>query len=1522
MKKIRTLWKKAGQKRRTWTRQAQLGIEELEPRLVMSTAPRVVLISLDGATPRLVDQYLASGALPSDQGLGLLKSVGVEASQNITITPSLTAPGHIAIATGSTANNNDINANSFNLISNPFYTISSGNVRSTSISGFAAPIGGYNYTGAGIDPSETNTPTADPVWANILADGQKVVAATFPGADGATITVPALPDNPVIQSAADRTVTYTVPFGANGGVFEKGFDVSGKFVPDSGAMTVTSQLAAIGITSKSSVVKIANPSDSFTVGGVAFSIRVAAIDTTTAGQYDTLVFFDATQGIKPGPYTLPSTGPAIVKAPAAGQANGALFYLEGSSNKAGLAFEVSSFAADLSTVHFVRTSASAIPRNAPVLSYVDDINNNVGFWEPQEDFFISERLASGLTTFSNQELEAITNDMNDRFVKYQTAVGLRGISQTPDAGLAMIYIEEPDGLEHQYLLTDPRQATNPKDPTSILSGQDPATVARYAGYVQRAYQDANQAVQAVINQVGVDANGVPNSDIIVVSDHGFDPFHTSVNINALLNTIVNNTPDPDNPGQNFNNNDPKGGTNFPLVRAISSGPAVNFYFNLQGREPASPAPYDKQLSQKQYLALEQAISDGLKNFLDVNTNYENTAGTPNNVFDTTHIFTRPANLGDANFGLETSQFIGQDTGDVFALLNVGYNFDGTQSPVVHRMGDVSSGTPSQVLDFNVLSVPNFYGAHGYDPNLKDMSAIFFAAGPDIGHGTVPLVHNIDIAPTIDGLLGVTPAATVQGTAIPLLKLPDGVASGDTTQSSTVLWTRSLTKGTVTFDVSTDPAFGTIVQILTATDTDPLTPVKVQVNGLTPGTQYYYRVTDAGGATGTGTFRTSAPVGAYTGLDFGVSGDERGELAPFPSIANAAGKNLDFFAEFGDTIYADFPSPDVNKPQALTAQDFLQKHNEMYSTRDGLNTFADLRGSTSVLATLDDHELVDNFAGGDTPAALHAFRPAIPDQSGPGVNFVNDTPVFKNAVNAFEAYNPIQDQTYGNTGDPLTANKTKLYRYNTYGQDAAVFTLDARSFRSPELPPVDPSNSASIAAFLTNTFNANRTLLGKPQLALLEQNLLDAQNQGITWKFILIPEPIENFGVIGGEDHFEGYAAERTQLLKFISDNHITNAEFISADFHGTTVNRLSYQTAPFGPQIQTNSFEVITGPVAFDKPFGPTIVDLATSLGLLTPAQNAFYNGLPEGLAKETFIANLVNAQLAPLGYNQLSPTANPLPNMKLLQGLYMATDVYGWTEFNIDPDTQKLTVTTYGITPYSEAELEANPSAILNRVPQIVSQFEVTPELSAAAHLVGSKLVINGSTGNDQIEVERQGHRIIVENTDQEIGTFDLAGVNQIIVNGLAGNDQIRVSESIEIDAILFGGSGNDVLTGGGGNNLLVGGAGNDKLFGGRGRNVEIGGAGTDELRGGPRGDLLIGNSTIYDRNLSALMSVFTEWNSSDSFSTRMNKLRNGIGVPRLDSSTVLEDFARDDIFGGGSQDWILATGQDKVHGDHDERD
>jgi hypothetical protein len=70
-------------------------------------------------------------------------------------------------------------------------------------------------------------------------------------------------------------------------------------------------------------------------------------------------------------------------------------------------------------------------------------------------------------------------------------------------------------------------------------------------------------------------------------------------------------------------------------------------------------------------------------------------------------------------------------------------------------------------------VPNFYGAHGHNSQLASMSAILFAAGPNIKTDPTPLpsVRNIDIAPTIMQILGVPPAATVDGSALGSILLP-------------------------------------------------------------------------------------------------------------------------------------------------------------------------------------------------------------------------------------------------------------------------------------------------------------------------------------------------------------------------------------------------------------------------------------------------------------------------------------------------------------------------------------------------------------------------------------------------------------------------------------------------------------------------------------------------------------------------------------------------------------------------------
>jgi hypothetical protein len=173
--------------------------------------------------------------------------------------------------------------------------------------------------------------------------------------------------------------------------------------------------------------------------------------------------------------------------------------------------------------------------------------------------------------------------------------------------------------------------------------------------------------------------------------------------------------------------------------------------------------------------------------------------------------------------------------------------------------------------------------------------------------------------------------------------------------------------------------------------------------------------------------------------------------------------------------------------------------------------------------------------------------------------------------------------------------------------------------------------------------------------------------------------------------------------------------------HGTVVNNLTYQTAVGGAQQPTGAFEVTTGSVAFDAPFGPTVVALAAQAGLITPTTQSLYASLPissdmDSLVndKDDLIKDFSNRLLNTLGYDLIGLDNSPI-KATLLQGDYMAVHTFGWTEFDIDAETQALLVTTYGINSYTEADLSADPGAVTSRTPVIVSQFRVEPAGDAA---------------------------------------------------------------------------------------------------------------------------------------------------------------------------------------------------------------
>jgi phosphodiesterase/alkaline phosphatase D-like protein len=580
----------------------------------------------------------------------------------------------------------------------------------------------------------------------------------------------------------------------------------------------------------------------------------------------------------------------------------------------------------------------------------------------------------------------------------------------------------------------------------------------------------------------------------------------------------------------------------------------------------------------------------------------------------------------------------------------------------------------------------------------------------------------------------------------MFTLPNGVASGDVMQTSAVLWAHSTAQGEMKFEYSTFDDFRIINGHETVTVLDVNQPMKMEIRGLIPATQYYYRVTDAKNETAVGQFRTPYDVGISAGLRFGASGDWQ-QAPPFPSLMNVPERDLDFFIKLGDSIYADSETPALpGIVQARTLDDFRIKHSENLSFRFGLNVMALLNASTPILVTIDDHEIVDNFAGGAVPGQspdapnVHPLEPPLFTEA---VDFVNETQVYQDAMQAFQAYHPIRNELWDTPNDVLTHGKPKFYRKIAYGSDAIVLVLDARSFRDAPLPVViDPFDANEVEAFLISTFNSNRTMLGSAQLECLKNDLLNSHKDSITWKFVIIPEPIQNFGIINAEDRFEGYAAERTDLLRFIHENHIENVVFVAGDFHGTIVNNLAYQElmtegtedAEIVESTPISAFEIVTGPVAFfDGLLGPSTVNLAASAGVLNPFVKSLYDRLPvapdmDSIAndKDDFLKSLINTQLEvldydPIGLNENNSNAEGLIDSELLQGDYLACHTFGWAEFEITPETQELLVTVYGIDAYSEADLQADPDGVISRVPRVVSQFVVHPNHTTP-----------GNSGND----------------------------------------------------------------------------------------------------------------------------------------------------------------------------------------------
>jgi alkaline phosphatase D len=455
----------------------------------------------------------------------------------------------------------------------------------------------------------------------------------------------------------------------------------------------------------------------------------------------------------------------------------------------------------------------------------------------------------------------------------------------------------------------------------------------------------------------------------------------------------------------------------------------------------------------------------------------------------------------------------------------------------------------------------------------------------------------------------------------------GVASGDVSKSSAILWARANRAGTALLQVKSGGGFGRCdiaaapknrkVKALKGNDFT----IQARVNKLKPGRTYQYRWCMEGGKrSAVGSFDTAPNPNQSKTIRFAVTGDQDASPQPgtttpywndFGVWRRIKAEENNFNVLMGDTIYSDSEVPGVGGV-AGTAVSVAQKFAK-YRLNLGQQPWTAVRGATSYYAHWDDHEFINDFARSQN---------VFPEEGG-NVE-VSGEKLYKNGVNAFRAYNPI---TY--------SAKNGIYRSFRWGKNLQVFFLDERSFRSakadyggqcdnppgsgsPDLAPTAPEGSRKLFSLIVPSLanpappacvaainDPNRTMLGSHQLAVFEKAI---RSSTATFKVVMNEVPIQQFYALP-YDRWEGYAAERIKLLTFLRDN-VKNVVFLTTDVHASMVNDARLQTLEAGGPVNTGITEVTTGPIA-TKTFAGEINGAVGSPSAATSIRTLFFNAPP-----------------------------------------------------------------------------------------------------------------------------------------------------------------------------------------------------------------------------------------------------------------------------------------------------------------------
>ncbi|WP_205698355.1 alkaline phosphatase [Conexibacter sp. SYSU D00693] len=387
--------------------------------------------------------------------------------------------------------------------------------------------------------------------------------------------------------------------------------------------------------------------------------------------------------------------------------------------------------------------------------------------------------------------------------------------------------------------------------------------------------------------------------------------------------------------------------------------------------------------------------------------------------------------------------------------------------------------------------------------------------------------------------GVRVADAASRKKVPLARgggFSSGVMSGDPAPDAVTLWTRlddvqEAGRARLRLEIARDEGFSKVVLRRDV----PVTALrdwtaKVRVSGLDPDERYWFRFATRSSSSPVGRTQTAPAkdskrpltIGYFACQDYasGFYGAYQAMLARDPDVVVCGGDYI-YERVFRESGYGNARKDTIGKDgdgTARTLADYRAKY-RLYRTDPDLQ---ELQRLTPLVAQWDDHEVSDNYAGGAerNPYAEEPFDTWDRDRMLAGWR-------------AWHEHMPAL--RFGRS--------LRQFRDLQLGALAHLHVLDSRSYRDPQ-----PCEDSSLAP--CGETGAKRSYLGREQLTWLQDGLASSP---AAWQVVLNQLMVMPFDVLPTlpvtVDSWEGYAAERGELLRSIEQRRVDDVVFLTGDIH-------------------------------------------------------------------------------------------------------------------------------------------------------------------------------------------------------------------------------------------------------------------------------------------------------------------------------------------------------------------------------------